>query len=235
MVAYFDDWIMVKGGVVTAQSPSVSDVRAKQVIGQSDSGDDLETLQQIKVTDFRWIDRSLSGDVVHKKVIAQEVKEIYPEAISYVENVIPSVYENATDFSYQIDVQLLTITTEKPHGFMADDLIDIYLNDADLNKISIEQLVSDHTFVISCDHEPKGVFVYGKWVNDFHVVDYDAISMLNVSATQELSRHVTALQAENAELKAELQELRQLQTEMALIKTLLRNQAQPTIKKTSLH
>ncbi len=34
-------------------------------------------------------------------------------------------------------------------------------------------------------HLSKTVFVYGREVNDFHTVDYEALSMLNVSATQE--------------------------------------------------
>jgi hypothetical protein len=38
--------------------------------------------------------------------------------------------------------------------------------------------------------EPKGseVFVYGREVDDLRSVDYDAIAMLNVSATQELAK-----------------------------------------------
>lgn len=40
------------------------------------------------------------------------------------------------------------------------------------------------------------IFVYGREVADFRVVDYEAISMLNVSATQEIFRR---LQAEVAE------------------------------------
>ena len=50
------------------------------------------------------------------------------------------------------------------------------------------------------------VFVYGREVKDFRTVDYDAISMLNVSATQELARKLETVQAENAALRRELAE-----------------------------
>jgi hypothetical protein len=50
------------------------------------------------------------------------------------------------------------------------------------------------------------VFVYGREVKDFRTVDYDAISMLNVSATQELARKLETVQAENAALRRELVE-----------------------------
>jgi hypothetical protein len=52
------------------------------------------------------------------------------------------------------------------------------------------------------------VFVYGREVSDFRVVDYDAISMLNVSATQQVKREkdaeIQTLRDENAALRREL-------------------------------
>jgi len=46
------------------------------------------------------------------------------------------------------------------------------------------------------------VFVYGREVKDFRFVDYEAISMLNVSATQELAKKLEAQQAELKKLEA---------------------------------
>jgi regulator of replication initiation timing len=65
-------------------------------------------------------------------------------------------------------------------------------------------VVNDKTFTV----ETKAtfgdkVFVYGKNCLDLRSVDYDAIAMLNVSATQELAKKVEALEAENAKLKGE--------------------------------
>ncbi len=56
------------------------------------------------------------------------------------------------------------------------------------------------------DFHPKTdqVFVYGREVGDFRTVDYDAIAMLNVSATQELARKVDAQKSELTELRDEL-------------------------------
>ncbi|MEM9259518.1 MAG: hypothetical protein AAGA62_07710, partial [Bacteroidota bacterium] len=39
----------------------------------------------------------------------------------------------------------------------------------------------------------SSLFVYGREVDDFHTVDYEAISMLNVSATQEQQRRIEHL------------------------------------------
>lgn len=52
---------------------------------------------------------------------------------------------------------------------------------------------------------PDGrVFVYGREVKDFRTVDYEAISMLHVSATQELARR---LQTELSRARAEREAL----------------------------
>ena len=55
------------------------------------------------------------------------------------------------------------------------------------------------------------MFVYGREVDDFRTVDYDALTMLNVSATQQLKTdtdaQLAALQQENAALRSRLQAL----------------------------
>ena len=48
----------------------------------------------------------------------------------------------------------------------------------------------------------------GKLVDDFMVVDYNRIFTLGLSATQELSKQVDALKAENALLREELAEIK---------------------------
>ncbi len=54
----------------------------------------------------------------------------------------------------------------------------------------------------------ESLFVYGREVKDFRIVDYDAIATLNVSATQEIKKEkdaeIAALKAENAALRKQL-------------------------------
>ncbi len=61
--------------------------------------------------------------------------------------------------------------------------------------------------------KPEGeeVFVFGREVKDFRSVDYEAISMLNVSATQQIKKEkdaeVKALKDENVTLKTRVEAL----------------------------
>ena len=102
---------------------NASDLRLKTVVNRSDAAQDLALLNQIKITDYT-LNGDESGKVI-KKVIAQELRKVFPNAVC-----------------------------------VTNGLID------------------------------------GEKISDFHLVDYDAISMLNVSATQELYRMIQELQAE---------------------------------------
>ncbi len=100
------------------------------------------------------------------------------------------------------------------------------------------------------DFKPEGdkVFVYGREVNDFRTVDYDAIAMLNVSATQQIKMQkdaeVKALQDENAALRKQLaaqdQRLAALEAKdktrdakLAALELLLPSPAHPTTARTA--
>ena len=76
-------------------------------------------------------------------------------------------------------------------------------------------MVDENEFIVSGKLSGE-VFVYGREVDDFHIVDYEAIAMLNVSATQEMfkrfqvqSSKVETLEEENEKMKAELQTIKE--------------------------
>ena len=68
------------------------------------------------------------------------------------------------------------------------------------------------------------VFVYGRQVDDFHTVDYQAISMLNVSATQQLAKEIKKLKKENEQLKFQVQKINQLEVIIQQLQAQLENQ-----------
>ena len=69
---------------------------------------------------------------------------------------------------------------------------------------------SENEFKVKTNQSGK-VFVFGKQVNDFHSVDYDALTTLNIAATQELLLRIKDLEQEklkNANLQNEIQQLK---------------------------
>ena len=55
------------------------------------------------------------------------------------------------------------------------------------------------------------VFIYGRQIHDFHTVDYEAISMLNVSATQQLAKENERLKKRVAELETQVAKISKLE------------------------
>ncbi len=72
-----------------------SDKRIKDVIGRSGSKGDLSTLLSVEITDYKMKDKVVYGNQIAKKVIAQQLKSVYPQAVSLQTSVIPNIYKAA--------------------------------------------------------------------------------------------------------------------------------------------
>jgi len=167
-----------------------SDERIKNVIGQSDGVADLKTIQDIKITDFTYKDPQ-KGAGPQKKVIAQQVEKVYPQAVSRTTDVIPDIFKMA-----DIKDGWVQLATDLKVG---DQVRMISESAAALHKVLA---VRPGAFLT--DYRPASgkAFVYGRQVNDFRVVDYEAIAMLNVSATQELAKRLFQVEAQEARMAA---------------------------------
>jgi len=194
--------LWVNGMVVAGQLNVSSDQRIKHVLGRSDRASDLVALNKIRITDYRYIDQVNNTSQVVKKVIAQEVQQVLPAATSQSRQAIPNVYQSASRVSYANGQ--VTLTTAKPHELPASGG-QLRLYTSTNEELNVTATVVDaHTVrFASATAYPDGLFVYGKFVDDFLSVDYDAIAMLNVSATQELARKVEALEKQNAVLQSQ--------------------------------
>ena len=189
-----------------------SDQRIKDIQGVSDAGADLSTLMQIEVTDYRLRDSISKGHRPIKKVIAQQVAEVYPQAVSTdLTEVVPDIYQRAevedgwimlaTDLQVGERVKLITETASEVYEVSTVEANRFQVSGLDSRSEAISPLASH-------------IFVYGREVSDFHTVDYEALSMLNVSATQAQQQIIEAQQTEIEVLKAEKAAQQQEMNEM---------------------
>lgn len=195
--AYFS--IFADGRISAPEVDAFSDARIKNVKGPSDSGEDLQTLLGIHITDYTMVDTVANGNRAYKKVIAQQVEEVYPQAVSLSTNVVPDIYTKS-------DAQAGWIPLTKqldPALKIGDQVRLITEKDSALHEVTE---VNAYGFRVK-DAVDGPVFVYGRQVGDFRTVDYSAISMLNVSATQELYRELQAKDAEIQDLQAQLNQI----------------------------
>jgi hypothetical protein len=183
-------------GMILGQIVAVySDVRIKTDLHVSDTAKDLETLKGIQITDYYYKDKLTNGNVTQKKVIAQQVETVYPQAVIQTTGVVPDLFKKAA-----VKGGWVELASDLKKG----DRVKLIGKKAESIHEVLE--IRDGAFRPDGQVEDELVFVYGREVKDLRTVDYEAISMLNVSATQELARKLETAQAENAALRRELAE-----------------------------
>ncbi len=190
-----------------------SDQRIKRITGRSNTERDLATLAAIEITDYTHIDTAQRGDKSHKKVIAQQVEKVFPQAVNKITDVVPDIYQRAA-----VKDGWIALSTNLKKG----DRVRLIGNATQGEHEVLE--VTAGRFRTAFKADADTVFVYGREVKDFRTVDYEAIAMLNVSATQELHRRaaaqdarLTAQAAEIAALKTQLAQLGDLQEKVAAL------------------
>lgn len=197
--------IYASASIAGSHFRAFSDRRIKQIVGRSDSSQDLATVLGIEITDYRYIDKLAYGNKTHKKVIAQQLEQVFPEAVKQTTDVVPDIYKRAS-----IKDGWITLTTELKKGERVR-----LISPKEDGVYEVLEVKKDG-FRTAFKPQRAEVFVFGREVNDFRSVDYEAISMLNVSATQQIKKEkdaeVKALKDENAELKARVEAL-EAQTE----------------------
>jgi hypothetical protein len=100
----------------------------------------------------------------------------------------------------------LTIYLEKGHGLELNDEIKIVSSSNEFGKIT--KIIDKNTFIMdNIQKKPEGVFVFGKKVNDFRVVDYDHIFTLGISAIQQLVKENEALKSKISTIESRFDKL----------------------------
>lgn len=201
---YANEGIVSGTYVGAAQNVVSSDIRIKNIINRSDNVADLDLLKKLQITNYRMKDEGTWGKQIFKKVIAQEVEKVYPEAVRQQTAVIPDIYALAEKVSYDADKKELTVSMSKLYDLKIGDKLELVHPKKGKVRTTISA-VSGSTFTIkNWLYETDRIFVFGREVNDFLVIDYEALSMLGISAIQALAK-------ENEQLRNRIEKLENLE------------------------
>ncbi len=136
------------------------------------------------------------------------MEQVFPQAVSRSTDVVPDIYAKARIR----DGWVLLATTLKQ-----GDRVRLIGPDSD-GVHEVLDAAPDRfrtAFAGSADE----VFVYGREVTDFRMVDYEALAMLNVSATQELHRRI---EGQNRRIEEQASDLAQLRQQLSALEALVR-------------
>lgn len=186
----FNYSIYASNRIAASEFNAFSDARIKDIKGISNNEKDLETLSKIEITDYQFKDKIGKGNGQHKKVIAQQVESVYPQAVSKLTDCIPDIYKLAEIENNFIELPNHNLKVGEKVKLIFDttqEMVEI----KEVNERGF-QIVNPQSKIVN-----QQVFVYGREVSDFRSVDYEALSMLNISATQALLKRLNEAEKQN--------------------------------------
>jgi hypothetical protein len=204
-----------------------SDERIKYDIQDLNDNECLEIIRLLKPKKYKYreIEKQIDKEQEYTiGFIAQEVKQVLPDAISFDEKVneIPSIQRPCTLSSNILEISnAKNVTLYNSSNIARESIYDyipkindtLILLDENNNKyhVNIDSINSSNSFNISYEDEisSSNLFAFGTKVNDFHTLDKHAIYTVSIGAIQELDRQILNLQAENALLNEKINTLSQ--------------------------
>jgi len=224
----------VTSGLVANWYGAESDRRIKKNIEDIDDGDALKILRQIPVRYYNYKDIVTKGTQKVAGFIAQEVKEVFPMAVSINPSPkpIPNIYKRITNEVWEEipDSGEDIYDGENKWVLKKFDLIDSSgvilppdISEGESYKFVVDAsgTITDET--ILCDSSGnfifkkkyKHLYLYGIVINDFHIVDKNKIFAIGFSATQEIDR---IQQAEKTKLEEQTTKLEEQTTKLEAAK-----------------
>jgi hypothetical protein len=178
-------------GILASEFDAYSDARIKNIIGRSQSANDLQIMDSIQVTDYTYKDVIKYQNKRSKKVIAQQVEKFFPQIVSKHKDFIPNVYQFTNSITQIGNSYLLTFAHGHHLTDSAKKLRYMIADSLGMQQATILKIPNKNQVIIGTqDFISDSIFVYGEEVNDFRTVDYEGLTTLNISATQELSKMI---------------------------------------------
>ena len=178
-----------------------SDRRIKENIKDIEDDVALTQLRLLQPKTYTYKDKFEKGDKEVIGFIAQEVKEVLPNAVKLDKRAIPNILKQCSAYNKSKDVLELRLDSPMTND-ITDKTIQIYVND--IPYIAKVIFCEDKVVQIKkpdemADFDEKQVvsdgdkaILYGEYVDDFHVLDKSAIFTIATAAIQELDRQLQA-------------------------------------------
>lgn len=182
---------------------ATSDVRIKKDITEIDDGEALAKLRLLQPKKYRYVDQVTHGSTEVFGFIAQDVREIFPEAVALNQDVVPDVYTLTTPDMIN---RLITVGPNKARSGVLRIFTMKGAREIHVSKAGESVVYFNEGVITEDDLKDNQIFVYGFEVNDFHSMKKDQIWAIGFAATQEIDRKLQALQTKVDDLIQILQD-----------------------------
>ena len=163
-----------------------SDERIKTDIRDISDGDALHVIRTIEPKTYKYVEEEERGSNYVYGFLAQQVSNILPYSVQLKTKSVPDIYCYG-------DISGSYVRLAKDISYTDISAVVHYVTN-DFREIkTVTQFIDSRTLLPETGLDCSGVFVYGREVNDFHVLDKNAIYTVGIAALQELDRQVQAL------------------------------------------
>jgi len=164
-----------------------SDIRIKNNINDINDDSALQKILNIKPKTYNYIDKFQRNSNIVYGFIAQQIRDIIPEAITLTTEFIPNIYSLCSNNSNTIIIPEIILSN---NNININDEINIIDGDNYERNNYIITNINSNQITINENLNCSNCFVYGTKVNDFHTLNKEYIYTLNVCATQDLYKMI---------------------------------------------
>ncbi len=180
--------------VVASEFNARSDSRIKKDIVNIDDLSALGVIRQIEPKQYSYIDTISKGNNRVWGFIAQQVESVLDYAVSSATEYIPNIFTHAWSFDGGSKLQLENRDTSCVYNGLK---LKVYIDDNNnFEETAVDAILDART--IHCDPPLKTtgkVFLYGQQVEDFKVLNKEAIFTVGIAAIQEIDKELQAQKA----------------------------------------
>ena len=221
--------IITSGYIIAHGTTSFSDRRIKANIVDVEDDICLQKLRLIKPKQYTYQDTIEKGTASVWGFIAQEVSDVLDYAVEKMQKAIPNVYklasvsEDGVVLTFDQSITLEPTARLQLKTFVSEEHDVTVLEVLSPTSIRLTEPLKEehHTGIVDGEIIVRKVFVYGQYVDDFHVLKKDAIFTVAVAALQEVDRRQTADNERILELEGDLTEAQEtIATQAQAIATL---------------
>lgn len=170
---------------------SLSDNRIKKDIVDLDDNEALISLRAIQPKKYKYKDYYSRGDREVYGFIAQQIEEVMPYATGSRTDYIPNILKKCNLQVNENNVCVITMKDNESHGIATNFNGKIKLfTETEEKIITVKEVINDYTLTINETLPEREYFMYGIEVDDFKILNKEAIFTTSVAAIQQLDREL---------------------------------------------
>ena len=185
-----------------------SDERIKDNIRDINDETALKQLRLIQPKIYQYKDKYLKGNLETIGYIAEEVRNVIPQAVTTTRRAIPNILKPARVYRKD-DTLEIKLTLPLEHNMTPGVFLKVII---ETDNYEFEVISSSDTLIvvsigterIAKIEDGMSAVVYGEIVDDFHCLDEAQIFTIATASVQELDRQLQAEKAKTAQLQAQM-------------------------------